>query len=829
MILPEKGGKNFISTQFQKSHRSKRKMQNSVFSCPICYNEFNQTNCLPRIIIACGHTICTTCLETILASQNEGKCPFDKIKFPSQKTQVTNFPVNFALRQIVEEKLTSEDQRCPKHKEIMKMVCLDDNSFICECCLYYDHVGHKMKPMKVLGLEADAKRKLLETSLTKLDDYNKEISDIVEENRAHILGVIKSKFQYLIWFLHRLEKEVTFEVDSIFDVEKNKWNKLVGLGSGLRTTLAQKIFDLKDKTQEKNILSLLAEDITEITQQVEQSISLKSSLEVHHSLRKLTQPFTLVLEEYMNLASTIKLPPGRPAKSPSSNSNRNVVENNNTFTFSLVNDLFFTESQETQLLIVAKNSLLETDEFEGGEGLVGEHTWSDAKELYLRLHEDDFSDDYIKALFYIFRKVSKISCLKLQVTPSEYPLDEIVQDQRSFVDLLKQLFQAFSWKLIDLESLEINVSGCKFGDELALLCKEDLLPKMRELKNLTLKFQELCITDKSIEIFSQHIIPKLKKLQHFQIDISAESAENPTASQLSVETQFGQKYFLRLRSSINGQTVQRLVCSSPPHNPEYFELDLGGTNITDESAEQIFWSMENLKYYFLSLNATRITDQSLILLAQKTLSRAKLLQVLELDLTATQVTDSSLTKILSETHSLQSFALFLGKTLITDKTLESIAENIGPLMDKMESFNISLRHTRITQQGIARLFASMSLVKNFMINLGGTPITDQTVELFIEKSLSTMRALESFEFCVYETSITDQSIISLFTELKAIKKFVLDVRETKVTNKCMEFFIQQKLPTMKPTLENIEFKVNNTNITEIQKKNLEETLSKFKQ
>jgi len=148
-------------------------------------------------------------------------------------------------------------------------------------------------------------------------------------------------------------------------------------------------------------------------------------------------------------------------------------------------------------------------------------------------------------------------------------------------------------------------------------------------------------------------------------------------------------------------------------------------------------------------------------------------------------------------------------------------------MDEIESFNISVRHTHITQKGITKLFNSMSSVKNFMMNLGGTAISDQAVDLFVERTLSSMKALESFEFCVYEAPITDQSILKLLLEFKAVKRFVLDIRETKVTNKSIEFFIQEKLPTMKSILESIEIKTTNSLITESQRKILDDTLLKI--
>ena len=62
-------------------------------SCPICCSVFNETRLRP-ISLACGHTVCKTCLSKLQQNQ----CPFDQTHI---SRPIEDLPVNFALLQLV--------------------------------------------------------------------------------------------------------------------------------------------------------------------------------------------------------------------------------------------------------------------------------------------------------------------------------------------------------------------------------------------------------------------------------------------------------------------------------------------------------------------------------------------------------------------------------------------------------------------------------------------------------------------------------------------------------------------------------------------------------
>ena len=85
------------------------------FTCQICFNGFDDSQHVPKVLGKCGHTICLTCLQTLIITtrqRNNGfkrwflKCPFDfQDHLISDDTTVEDFPKNFVLADLIQEKL----------------------------------------------------------------------------------------------------------------------------------------------------------------------------------------------------------------------------------------------------------------------------------------------------------------------------------------------------------------------------------------------------------------------------------------------------------------------------------------------------------------------------------------------------------------------------------------------------------------------------------------------------------------------------------------------------------------------------------------------------
>src|SRR5688572_18517334 len=115
--------------------------QIQVLSCQVCFIEYDLAEHLPRSA-PCGHTICSNCIKDMLQRKDIFACPLDRKVLPRSSSGLDAFPVNFSLREIVEQKL--KDSHCRVHGKKLDCTCLTDQSLICELCVSdRAHRGHK--------------------------------------------------------------------------------------------------------------------------------------------------------------------------------------------------------------------------------------------------------------------------------------------------------------------------------------------------------------------------------------------------------------------------------------------------------------------------------------------------------------------------------------------------------------------------------------------------------------------------------------------------------------------------------------------------------------
>ena len=86
--------------------------------CPICKNDYDSSVHTPRILINCGHTICSSCLNTKI-TENKSKqftCPEDNVVYENIES-IEKFPINKSLIKLIESKpktTTTTKQKKPQ-------------------------------------------------------------------------------------------------------------------------------------------------------------------------------------------------------------------------------------------------------------------------------------------------------------------------------------------------------------------------------------------------------------------------------------------------------------------------------------------------------------------------------------------------------------------------------------------------------------------------------------------------------------------------------------------------------------------------------------------
>ena len=72
-------------------------------ACPVCFENYHASKVVPRILVACGHTICERCLQTMLArivadgNTKAIDCPKCRKEMHVPRGRATELPIVFDL------------------------------------------------------------------------------------------------------------------------------------------------------------------------------------------------------------------------------------------------------------------------------------------------------------------------------------------------------------------------------------------------------------------------------------------------------------------------------------------------------------------------------------------------------------------------------------------------------------------------------------------------------------------------------------------------------------------------------------------------------------
>ena len=77
-----------------------------IFSCEMCFSDYDNGNKTSYIIPVCGHNMCSSCLITFLVSNETDQftCPFDSKTMTLTEPSVSHFPKNHTIIKMITEK-----------------------------------------------------------------------------------------------------------------------------------------------------------------------------------------------------------------------------------------------------------------------------------------------------------------------------------------------------------------------------------------------------------------------------------------------------------------------------------------------------------------------------------------------------------------------------------------------------------------------------------------------------------------------------------------------------------------------------------------------------
>ena len=277
--------------------------------CPLCKQQYDEDIRVPRILLNCGHTICSSCITSSINSSIELKCPEDNTEY--KDISLSSFPINKALIRLLQKisesknlniskessltkilniktpktspkkelhnaresrinlenlKLASSKkcEKCADHpSRNLEIICLEDICKICtNCAIFGKHKNHHVINIDEFVKDVENKAsKLIELFENIIDgEMKKELDMINDKNKNNLnslLEVINNKFDFmtniikdftknLVEKVQKDEKLLIGEISAQFDKLKNRVNFYLELPEKININ----VLEWKNKVQD---------------------------------------------------------------------------------------------------------------------------------------------------------------------------------------------------------------------------------------------------------------------------------------------------------------------------------------------------------------------------------------------------------------------------------------------------------------------------------------------------------------------------------------------------------------------------------------------------
>ena len=156
-------------------------------NCPVCFDEYTETDERIPKILPCSHSLCEKCLE-VLIRNNKMDCPECRVNheaasgtksFPQNKYIVTHLQ----KKQMIEakaHKIISDGscEMCPEHRREKIFFCKDAGckKSVCPICFARHHRNHQ-------SIDLEAQKKKCEPLLANIEALNRDLL----ETRRHLV------------------------------------------------------------------------------------------------------------------------------------------------------------------------------------------------------------------------------------------------------------------------------------------------------------------------------------------------------------------------------------------------------------------------------------------------------------------------------------------------------------------------------------------------------------------------------------------------------------------------------------------------------------------
>lgn len=283
-------------------------MEFEALDCPICLESYNLVDKLPKILPECGHTICRKCLTKFLQDESTKRCPFDNLSLELPKSVAfEDYLTNLSLKYLLEEILA--DEICHQHQERKRIVCMTDKELICNhCVIFGDHKSHVVRTTKEIKSNLDTKRKYLEDVLKDFQKHHNDAIRALEEVGISLLKTTRFRFEELRRLLKKKEAEITHQMNSFLDMQKEGLARSLGSRSSFQFNLKRKISHYKDLFKCKNFFNLVEENVQDIVSKINSTVLDPINAKFNESLEEFVDNFDHSLSSHVQKLLDLDFP-----------------------------------------------------------------------------------------------------------------------------------------------------------------------------------------------------------------------------------------------------------------------------------------------------------------------------------------------------------------------------------------------------------------------------------------------------------------------------------------------------------------------------------------
>ena len=187
-------------------------LEENIYKCPNCNQNYSIDNNKIPLILPCGHIICKKCLIEISNINQFISCPIDTKIFTQE---IYTFKIFQPFLQKIQKKNELKEFICSIHNDKkIKYICEYDNETFCSKCL----INHNQHPHKILNFEPNKERINNEIEIVfKQINLLKEEFNSKNKKLDEFQNILKKKLEEETF---KLKNEIKTIINSFIEIQK---------------------------------------------------------------------------------------------------------------------------------------------------------------------------------------------------------------------------------------------------------------------------------------------------------------------------------------------------------------------------------------------------------------------------------------------------------------------------------------------------------------------------------------------------------------------------------------------------------------------------------